>query len=361
MKIVTVTCLRSHNYGAVLQAYALQKTILSLGYENELLDYSIGAGTKAKNQNLKAVIRNIFLSIKRLMNRGKYLRFCNAFKTFVDDNLLLTREYLSIEDLRKNPPMCDCFLTGSDQVFALGNQLALLRFLDFGGPDTLKVSYAASLGSYAMNDTDLAYVKERLSEFCKISIREQQGSEYLSETLGLSCFTHVDPVFLLPVEQWEMLAEKKTRVQGSYILVYPMIGNRNLQNVIDQVKRDLDLPVISLQNKFVKTVKADKYLYDVTVPEYLTLIKNASAVITTSFHTTCFSIIFKRPFYSLVGPYKPERAQNVCSLFELEDRVIVHDATEFPSPITNFEKVDLIIEREKARSIEYLASLRELQ
>ena len=361
MKIVTVTCLRSHNYGAVLQAYALQKTILSLGYDNQLLDYTIEAGAKAKKRNLKAMARNALLFTTRFMNREKYRRFCNAFKNFVDENLLLTREYLSIEDLRKNPPPCDCFLTGSDQVFALGNQLALPRFLDFGGSETIKVSYAASLGSYAMNDADLAYVKERLSEFRKISLREKQGSEYLSETLGFSCITHVDPIFLLPVEQWEMLAEKKPRVQGSYILVYPMIGNNNLQRVIDYVKQELGLPVVSLQNKFVKTVKADKYPYDVTVPEYLTLIKNASAVITTSFHTTCFSILFKRPFYSLVGPYKPERAKNICSLLGLEDRVIAHDAREIPLPTTNFEKVDLIIEREKARSIEYLASLRELQ
>ncbi len=361
MKIVTVTCLRSHNYGAVLQAYALQKTILSLGYENQLLDYTIDAGAKAKNRSLKAVARNVLLSITRFMNRGKYLRFCNAFRTFVNDNLLLTREYLSIEDLRQNPPQCDCLLTGSDQVFALGNKLVMPRFLDFGGPEILKVSYAASLGSYAMNDADLAYVKERLSGFRKISLREKQGCEYLSKALGLSCITHVDPVFLLPAERWEMIAEEKPRINGEYILVYPMIGNKNLQHVIEKVKQELGLPVVSLQNKFVKTVKADKYLYDVTVPEYLALIKNASAVITTSFHTTCFSIIFKRPFYSLVGAYKPERAQNVCALLSLDERVIFENATEIPPLTLDFSEVDAVIEKERARSIEYLSSLREFK
>lgn len=38
IKTGTVTFHASHNYGAVLQAYALQRYLLSLGYKNEIIN-----------------------------------------------------------------------------------------------------------------------------------------------------------------------------------------------------------------------------------------------------------------------------------------------------------------------------------
>ena len=37
--IATITFHRARNYGAVLQALALQKAIIRLGYESEVIDY----------------------------------------------------------------------------------------------------------------------------------------------------------------------------------------------------------------------------------------------------------------------------------------------------------------------------------
>ena len=38
-KIATITFHRARNYGAVLQAVALQKAIIGLGYDSEVIDY----------------------------------------------------------------------------------------------------------------------------------------------------------------------------------------------------------------------------------------------------------------------------------------------------------------------------------
>ena len=359
MKIITVTSQKAYNYGAVLQTYALHKTMISLGYENLLLDHEIKNDAKRK-KSLKVFLRDFILACANIIHKRELERFKENFRNFLNENIASTKLYHSIEDIMNEPPVADIYLTGSDQVFALGNQLVPVRYLEFGEPKTPRVSYAASLGSYVMNDKELAYIKERLSSFSKISIREKCGSEYLKSMIGIESMVHIDPVFLLSVAQWEALLPTHNRIDGKYILIFPMLNNKNLQRVLEHVKKEVDLPVISIQTKFIKTVKADQYLFDVSVPEFLSMIRNAAVVISTSFHATAFSIIFKRPFYSLVGKYKPERAQNLGELFNLHSRVISEDETVFPAIETDFCCVDDVLEKERARSMAFLSSLQEL-
>jgi len=251
-------------------------------------------------------------------------------------------------------------LTGSDQVFALGNLLVPVRFLEFGAREIPRVSYAASLGSYAMNREQLSYIDSRLRTFSCVSLREKQGSEYLNRELGLDCQTHIDPVFLLTQAQWEEILPEKSRVDGEYILCFPMLNNKNLQYTIDQLKKQTGLPVISVQTKFFKTVKADKYLYDVSVPEFLHFIKNAAAVITTSFHCTALSVIFHRPIYSLVGRYKPERVQNLFAMLGMQDRVITEETVQLPPMEVSYDEADRVIAAERGHSFAYLNSISNL-
>ena len=49
MKAGMITFLRNGNYGSLLQAWALQQTVLELGWEAEFLDYAPGAGEKLRN------------------------------------------------------------------------------------------------------------------------------------------------------------------------------------------------------------------------------------------------------------------------------------------------------------------------
>ena len=360
MKIVTVTSQKARNYGAVLQAYALQKTLLRLGYENLLLDEEIKPSLKGRKRTLKVWLRDTVLLVLRKLHAKEAERFRENFREFQAKKLLMTDTYHSMQEVFDRPPQADCYLTGSDQVFALGNELVPLRYLEFGSETIPRVSYAASLGSYNMGEAELSYIGSRLSTFSGISMRERQGSEYLNERLGIEAQTHIDPVFLLSPEEWEELMPEKPRVEGGYILCFPLLGNRNTQNVLDALKKETGLPVVSIQTKFFKTIRADQYLFDATVPEFLQLIKNAKAVVTTSFHGTALSILFHRPVYSLVGPYKPERVQNLCSLLGLSERVVREADQDFPPLDMSYDGVDAVIGKEKQRALQYLASLSEL-
>ena len=103
--------------------------------------------------------------------------------------------------------------------------------------------------------------------------------------------------------------------------------------------------------------KADKYLFDVTPQELVQLIRDADAVVTTSFHATALSIVFKKKFYSLID-YKPERAIALCKLFGLENRLIKKDCVEFPKlDDICYDNSDTIIEQKRNEAVTYLTNL----
>ncbi len=359
MRILTVTTQTANNYGAVLQAYALQQTLLNLGYENELLHHEREQADK-RPISLKARIRNLFLSFFSCIRFKKIKSFNNGFGSFRENHLISTKFYNSISEIQKDPPEADCYLTGSDQVFALGDPLVPLRFLEFCPMGAIKVSYAASLGSYDPNQNDIKQLKQKLETFKRISVREIQGASFIEENVGYPCQIHIDPVFLLTIEQWNEII-KPPKLKDDYILCFPMLGNPSTSKILKKLKKETGLKVVSLQSKSVKTVKADKYIFDASPEEFLGFIKHASFVVTTSFHATAFSILFQIPFYSLVGDYKPERAHNICRLMGLDDRVISPKDTDIQKFYDiDFSNTSSIIDEQRKIAFSYLSELEDL-
>lgn len=353
MKIITVTSQKADNYGAVLQSYALQQTLFELGYENEILDICING---KKSLNLKAAIRKVILNAQKILYFKRYKKLSGRFVNFRNISLSQTRPYCSVKEVQKNPPEADIYLTGSDQVFALGNALVPIRFLDFGDPETVRISYAASKGLYEKDEKSIEYLKKRLTQFDCISSREDQGTEYIKNTLGLSCSTHIDPVFLLDREQWNKITPE-ARVKKPYILCFRMLRHDAFQPLVDKLKRETGWQVVSIQPRADKKLKADKYLFDVTPQEFVQLIRDAEVVVTTSFHATAFSIIFNKKFYSLID-YKPERAVALCEMFGLEKRLVRKDDTRFAKlDDIDYTSVDFIIAEKRESSLTYLKQL----
>lgn len=353
MKIVTVTSQKADNYGAVLQAYALQQTLMKLGYNNELLDYHI---TQKHALNPKLFIRENIINLQNVIFYGRSKKLSGRFLDFRKNLLKQTITYFSVKDVQNNPPEADIYLTGSDQVFALGNALVPIRFLDFGAPDTVRASYAASKGLYEKDEKSIAYLKKRLSAFDCISSREEQGTEYIKNTLGFSCQTHIDPVFLLDREQWNKITPE-ARIKEPYILCFRMLRHDAFQPLVDKLKKETGWQVVSIQPRADKKLKADKYLFDVTPQEFVQLIRDAEVVVTTSFHATAFSIIFNKRFYSLID-YKPERAVALCEMLGLENRLVRKDDKQFAHlDDIDYSSVDSVIAEQREAGLTYLKQL----
>lgn len=354
MKIITVTCLRAKNYGAVLQAFALHKKLQELGFDNYLLDYPYENSIyeKIRLNSIKNCLITIYINLNSFIRRKKMHNLTENFSEFVSKNIQLTKCYENSKDLDINAPEADIYLTGSDQVFSPSNNefYNKMRFLDFGDKKTKRVSYAASVGNYTLTDQEKEYVINNLTNFSTLSIRESTGINYFESFFPHTYFNHIDPIFLLLKENWEKYCVPIN--EGRYILVFPLLGNKLMQQTIDEIKKKSNLKVISVQTRSDKIIKADKYIFDATPFEFLSYIKNADYVLTTSFHGTAFSILLEKEFYTLIKEYRPQRMECLLKLVGLENR-LVKDKFVFQDKI-DYTPIRKKIDEERSKAIDYL-------
>jgi len=287
MRTITITMHRA-NYGAILQAYALQQTLYSIGYDNLLLNYYLQPTNiylKVNSSNIIDAFKTLYINIFTLLRHKEMASSLRSFADFNDKYLNLTSPYNTIEELNANPPLADCYITGSDQVFnEIQNRfLRDVRFLNFGDATTKRISYAASLTTYDMSDDSKEYSKKSLKRFDMISLRETQAKDYFENLTGLECHTHLDPVFLLNKQDWIDFAVEP-RIKKPYILCYPLLRNKNFQAIINRLKKETGLSVVSIQTNPIKSIKADYYIFDASPQEFIGFFKNASIIISTSFN-----------------------------------------------------------------------------
>lgn len=358
MKTITVTLHRAYNYGAVLQAYALQKVQESLGYDNKLLNYyeKPSLFVKCFSKNPVRFVKNMVMNIIILFHLPKVKKFASQFDDFRKNHLIETKRYESIGQIQANPPVADCYITGSDQVWNFDRKFNVFRFLEFGDEAIAKYSYAASLSCYSFSWKEKSYIKERLKRFEKISVRENTISDYINSFTEIKCQRNLDPVFLLDKEEWERFA-KKPRIEEPYILCYAVIGNKELQNIINQIKKTTHLPVVLLQTTAIRQIKADMYIFDADPQEFLGLIQKAEFIVTTSFHGTALSIIFEKNFHTVIKSVLSERMTDLLNLLQLSNRVI-GNASELSIDPIDYSQARNIMAAEKKIAIAYLESMK---
>ena len=209
MKILTITCHHAYNHGAMLQAYALTKYLLSLGHDVKVIDYRpeymprrVVDCYRVPRRYDKFVIRSLYRWAKKTDNELEQRRR-NSFEPFFEQHIpTTTQQWHNIQDLQINPPIADLYIAGSDQIwntsFPNGNDASF--YLDFGAAKR-KISYAASFATLELKEGSEKFVQEKLSNFDAISVRESSGLNIL-QSLGFSGELVVDPVFLLPKENW---------------------------------------------------------------------------------------------------------------------------------------------------------------
>ena len=88
--------------------------------------------------------------------------------------------------------------------------------------------------------------------------------------------------------------------------------------------------------------------------EFLTLLKNAKAVVTNSFHGTIFSILFQKEFYTITRLNRNARMENILKIVSMEERLIdkIEDFEKIKEQ--DFKKAELALKKEKQKSKEFL-------
>lgn len=305
MKIKTITCQRAINHGANLQAYALMRYLESLGNDVEIIDYYpdwfkpfrpfyCGTEKYAKNPALKAAY--IFAKfpgrVKEYIRYKKSLRKAN-FEIFRDKYYKLTDTYCSFKELKANPPKADLYIAGSDQIWntMMNNGKDPAYYLQFAPKETVTATYAASFSVSEISVELKKQIKSYIESIDYISVREKTAIKIL-EDLGVKRGQVVlDPVFLLDKEQWNEIVSDKV-FNEKYVLVYDFENSYTVKDFAKQYAKKNNVKIYSLY----KNDYCDKCFEDYGPDVFLSLIKNASFIISNSFHATAFSIIYEKQF-----------------------------------------------------------------
>ena len=358
LKTITVTSQNAINYGAVLQAYALQKKLSELGIDDEIIDIKSHDKVYLKKIRLgRTLPSDIYNNIINLFYIGKTKKRVCRFKGFVKNNIKTTRCYITDKEVVDEPCIADVYITGGDQMFNTHKGVNPVSFLEFGSDNTRRISYSTSMGVATVDERYLGEFVSAIEKYSFLSVREINMKNYISKLCSVPCFVNIDPTFLLKGKAWENMASKSKVPQKTldkkYILVYALLYNPLLNDAVKKLKKETGLEVIAINPSSRCFVKADVIIRDAGPLEFLSLFKNAQYILTTSFHGTCFSIIFQKKFFSFIRKVGETRINNILNTLNLSDKIIT-DLNQIKLDEILYDDVNNIIRDERAKANEYL-------
>ena len=351
MKACIITFQSAYNYGAVLQAFALQEYLNENFAEARVLDYhNKEIDASYQNAHLIDFIRNpknaIFKSIQGVLYKEKKKKIDLFRKSY----LKITERY-DVANITEAQNEADVFITGSDQVW---NYLIVNRdgayYLDFV-KDKRTCSYAASFGIASIPLEYQDFYKKNLNNIDYISVREINGVEIVKSMTGREAKVMPDPTLLVNQKIWNEMSVVPNQI-GKYILVYKITKADKLLSFSKELSKKTGIPIVYIPND-LKSGSIGKLKTDVGPEEWLGYIKNAEYVVTNSFHGTVFSILFNKKFFaevsSKVNP-STSRLKSLLEMFDLGKRTIEKFTDEMLIEELDSEAINnvLLLERNKA-------------
>lgn len=328
-KIALITMHKANNYGAVLQAFATQFVLKQYGevnivdYQNELVKNNFHLFRfEFSIHGLKMFLHDLL----RLSWRRKVIKKFNAF---FKQNYHLTKLFGNNKIPKDYFKDFNVFVSGSDQIWnpkvaTKNGKIDSNYFLDFASNNALKFSYASSIGSHQYSSFEKEIVKDLLSDFTKISVREQDGVPKIKDLLPQKdVVSVVDPTLLLSKEEWlKAIQTASDKIDFPYILVYSVPRTPFIKKVVEFYKSKLKMKVVLLDQLLKNFCDADIQIRDAGIEDFISLFNNASFVITDSFHGTCFALNFNKQFVSVAPHGKRNRIENLLSQVDLTERIV---------------------------------------
>lgn len=381
MNILIVNFDNCYNHGGVLQCWALQQLLKSMGHS--VVKADLPQPTKYPQNK----IRLIWNVIKRI--RRKYLigdKYIEIFKEFQDNNFIyiphkkiihfsklhiITYIVNSMYDIPKDT--FDAVIVGSDQVwrrrYASGHKLLSENsacdnaFLSFTKDWHCKrIAYAASVGvdywEYTEKETEI--LKELIKNFSAISVREDSAINLLHEHLDSEIkIEHVlDPTLLIQKTEYiKLFQEIKETDHTGEILVYILDQEKAKDNIVQYVKQKMQLNTFNANNPlyFQFNLPPQKRI-QTSITSWLRGFHDAKIIITDSFHACVFSIIFEKPFYVILNETRgTTRIMSLLKIFNLTNR-IVHSTEDIKHIDNNIDWVTIreIEKKWQKKSIDFL-------
>ncbi len=320
-----------HNYGGIVQNWALQRVFKQSGVKAVTIKYY----ELPRFPKLHWFIYKKALKLKRKLS-GKWIpekwepqrlkEECRNLRRFVRNHIKMTNTYipdLSLHRLKRYK--FNAIVVGSDQVWRpIYNEQGLgYMFCDFVAPNSLMkcIAYSASFGvdNWEFSEEQTAMAKLNISKFSAVSVRERSGRILCNKYLGCNAETVLDPTLLLCSADYDTLLSPQllASVEDGCMGVYILDMNDNKQRLIDNVCAQLNLTAVRFGVKNAVTG-----LYP-DVEDWLAHFKKSRFIITDSYHGTIFSILYHKPFISVVNSERGStRFTSLTGMVELSNRLV---------------------------------------
>lgn len=379
MKVGIITTYRINNYGTKLQAYAMQEILQTLGLDYEIVDYypkydfrphviiyKIISKIKSKIQKNQKNVADKKVLENKIFERN------HAINKF-DALYVKSKKIKGYEKLKTTVKDYDCFICGSDQIWAEGNLITDYFNCAFVQRKKPVIAYAPSFGTSHLKRSSEAKYRKFLNDIDYLSTRESSGVDLIYKLTGRKAALVVDPTLLFGKNLWNDLIDKYGEQYGNhmdfpqkYIFCYFLGDSAEHRHYAKKLADMYDYKIITLPH-MKSYVDADSDLdaidlYDVSPIDFLKLIKNAEYICTDSFHGTVFSILFGKKFYTFERFAKEDvnstntRIYSLLNSLGLSDQLIT--ATDHIKPCTiDFDTVETKLEELRKFSWDYLRTV----
>lgn len=344
MKKIGIITIQSLNFGNRLQNYALQKVLEQLNADV----YTV----KRKYGTKNAIIVGISNVLKTMLGTR-----IGLFKRFDRKYIRFGKYYAYPNSIQKGlESEYDILVTGSDQVWNphFTTLVGSTDLLDFE-TKSKKASYAASFGISELPNEFIDRFTHAFEGYESISVREQDGVEIVNGLVQKKPTLVLDPTLLLGANEWRKIARKpKNMPTGEYTVVC-FLGKdveTSKEAAISECCKESD----NVYDILCKDKKGR--LPRIGPSEFLWIIDNAKLVLTNSFHTTVFSILFRVPVrtYPRDGIDMSSRIVGLANTVGVENMFSANGVLELDKDVP-YTEMDQCLATEKQRSIEYLKGL----
>lgn len=347
-KVGIITILKVNNYGAELQAFALQRKLNLMGYDAEIIDYLFYKHKDYRKEKIarpfysypfKKKIKEKILPIYEWLRNLPYCKALNArnkgFEDFHCQNTRFSQEtYTSYSQLYNKPPEYDFYCVGSDQVWNPYCYTSLNPyFLTFVSGNKKKVSYASSFGVAEIPGQAVESYRSGLKDFDHISVREETGAAIVKRIIGKDAIVVADPTLLLSRDEWLRIAKFDKVPQEDYLLLYVLKDSNYITKIAQKIAKEYGFKIVRIcKSTYRQDSKRSGILdiIDAAPDDFVGLFSRAKMVLTNSFHGTVFSNIFHRDFYSVLPIGKDNNSRIVDLLNKIGNQPrLIYEGTDF--------------------------------
>lgn len=365
MRLAVITLPFHTNYGGLLQAYALQKTLQDMGHEVEFLE-------RYKESCLLPIKVRYFVYLKRTFRKyllGRKERvFLEHYKRKTDvvvrqytnefiKNYLNVRYIKCVEEIKETD--YDAYVVGSDQIWRnsdRGERNDFFPFLDFTkGWHVKRVAYACSFGSekWTYSPETSGKISNLLKMFDYVSVREDSAVSFCNDKLGIKAVHVLDPTMLLCKDEYVKLVNiANTKPGKGSMLCYVLDESKQTDDLIRKIASERNMVPFRVNSKVENIMANLTDRIQPPVEQWLRGFMDAKFVVTDSFHACVFSMIFNKPFICLGNKKRGmARFYSLLHMAGQEDRLSDNYAFD---PEKIFETPNVSLDKQKKDSSEFL-------